>query len=177
MSLGVKDMRPPLKLAAIDAHANTPAAIARRMSQNIITLDRDWSALEVTLKLFHMVLHKSIPPHKILEALFKMESCEAYIMEALQFTSDVYNASKPIYHLAVIAAIACVELLLKVFACKKQLKEKLSYPSEYMTFIQNLDWISRESCSRGMRDMQIYMRMVMLYIISLYGIYSPIMKC
>jgi len=157
-------MRPPLKSAAIDAHANTSAAIARHMSQNIITLDRDWSALEVTLKLFHMVLHKSIPPHEISEALFKMESCEAYIMEASQFTLSAYHASKPIHHLAVIAAIACVGLLLKVFACKKQLKEKPSYPSEYTTFIQNLNWISRESHSRGIRDTQIYMRMVTLYI-------------
>ena len=51
MSLGAKNTRPPPTSAAIDAHSNTPSAIARRTSQNIIALNSrgDWSALEVTL--------------------------------------------------------------------------------------------------------------------------------
>lgn len=178
MSLGAKDARAPPRSAAIDAHANTPAAIARRTSQNVIALDSrgDWSALEVTLKSFHTVLHKSVPPREISEASFETDSCESYITEASQFASAAYDVSKPIHLLAVIAGIACAGLLPKVFACKDQLANKPSCPSEYTTFIRNLDWISRESRSRGVRDTQIFVRMVTLYIINLYEKESPIAK-
>ena len=117
-----------------------------------------------------------VPLCEISETSFEMDGCEAYIMEASQFALAAYNILKLIHHLVVIAAIACAGLLPKVFACKKQLEEKPSYPSEYMMFIWNLDWIFRESHSRGVRDMQIYVRMVILYIINLYENNLPITK-
>ena len=90
MSLGAKNPKGPPMSVAIRAHDQTPAAIARRTSQNIIALDNrgDWSALEVLLKSFHTVLHKSVPPREISEVVFTgtstagETSSSSYVMEA-----------------------------------------------------------------------------------------------
>ena len=178
MSLGAKDVSRPPMSAAIRTHDRTPAAIARRTSRNIVTMDSrgEWSALEVTLKSFHTVLHKSVPPREISEAMFDGASTEQYIVDAYNFASNAYNASKPIHHLAIIAAIACAGLLPRVFADKDELAKRPSCPSEYTTFIRNLDWVSRESRSRGVSDTHIFVRMVTLYIITMYEDESPIAK-
>ena len=63
-----------------------------------------------------------------------------------------------------------------VFAEKDQLARRPSCPSEYTNFIQNLYWVSRESRSRGMGNTQIFVRMVILYIINMYKDKSPISK-
>lgn len=180
MSLGAKHPTGPPTSAAIHTHDNTPTAIARRTSQYIIVLDGrgDWSALEVKLRSFHTVLHKSIPPREISEAIFDgSSSTEQYIIDAYNFASSVYDHLKPIHHLAVIAAIACAGLLPRVFADKVQLADGIPQcSSEYTSFIRNLDWVERESRTRGVSDTQIFIRMVSLYIISMYEDESPITK-
>lgn len=84
MSLGAKNSSRAPTSTAIHNHNNTPAAIARCTSQNIIALDSHgkWSALDVMLKSFHTVLHKSVAPCEIMKAVFDAASIEQYIIEA-----------------------------------------------------------------------------------------------
>ncbi|KAF8422585.1 hypothetical protein L210DRAFT_852504, partial [Boletus edulis BED1] len=179
MSLGATNPRGPPTSAALRAHENTPAAIARRTSQHIIVQDSrgEWSAIHVTLKSFHTVLHKSVAPQEVSQTGFDDASGESYIVEAYKFASDAYDPSKPIHHLAVIAGIACGGLLPQIFACKEQMTEgSKSSPAEYTSVVRNLDWVSRENRKKGVKDMQIYIRMVTLYIICMYESESPILK-
>lgn len=177
MGLGAKNPTGPPTSVVIRAYENTPAAIARRTSQNIVASDGrgEWSAIEVSLKSFHTILHKLVPPREITEATFDGAGMETYITEAYTFAVDMFNPSKPIHLLALVAGIVCAGLLPNVFADKEELKSKPHSSSAHSTFIRNLDWVSRESRSRGVKDTQVFLRSVTLYIINMYESNSPIM--
>ncbi|KAF8441791.1 hypothetical protein L210DRAFT_3645009 [Boletus edulis BED1] len=176
MGLGAKSQSIAPTSAAIRAHNNTPTAIARRTSEIIVANDNrgDWSAIKVTLKSFHSVLHKTVLPCEILQASPETSSTEDYIVQGYNFAIAAYDASKPLHHLALIAAIACSGLLPKVFGDTDVLKTPPNNSSEYTSFMRNLDWISRETRSRGVREAHIFVRMVTLYIICMYENDSPI---
>ncbi|KAG6371988.1 hypothetical protein JVT61DRAFT_9006 [Boletus reticuloceps] len=179
MSLGAKDAMVPPTSAAIHAHDQTSTAIARRTSQNIVALDSrgEWSACEIKLNSFHTVLHKAISPREMSEGTgFEGSGGEAYIAEAYEFALSAYDHSKPIHVLALIAGIVCAGLLPKVFACKEVLKAKPNSFSEYTTFIRNMDWISRDTRTRGVNDGPVFLRSVVVFIINLYETESPIVK-
>lgn len=177
LSLGAKNPKGPPVSAVIRAHNNTPAAIAQRSSQKTIAEDGrgEWSALNVSLKSFHTVLHKVIPPREISEGSPDTGSNEAYILEGYTYARDIFDMSKPLHLLALVASIACAGLLPNVWPSKDQLRDKPSCPSQYRAFIRTLDWEFRESRARGVTDTQIFVKMVTGYIICMYDEESPIM--
>ncbi|KAF8122097.1 hypothetical protein EV363DRAFT_1405218 [Boletus edulis] len=176
MSLGAKNPTGPPTSTAIRAHNHTPAAIARRTSQHIIASDArgEWSGTDVTLKSFHTVLHKTVPPREISEADFEGASGEAYIIKSYTFAVAAYDTSKPIHVLAVIAGIACAGLLPKIFPSKEELEKRPRNSTEWTAFIRNMEWVSRETRTRGVKDEQIFIRSLALYVINMYEPNSPI---
>ncbi|KAH0826434.1 hypothetical protein J3R83DRAFT_5416 [Lanmaoa asiatica] len=135
MNLGTKNPTtwPPTS-AALLAHARTPAALACQTSARMIAEEPsgDWLAIEITLKHFHTVLHKTVLPreHLVQRGLESQASVEPYILEAFEYACTSYNLDNPIHLLALFTSITCAGLLPAIFATNADLKMNKPGPVE-----------------------------------------------
>jgi len=120
-------------------------ALALQASQVIQAADSrgDWSALAVTLKSFHTVLHKVNPPSE-----WDIQHCSGSGRKVPEYIKNVYsdvkksfNGTKPLHQLALICGIVCAGLIPDIFS--PPLERYPSDPSGYDTYVRGLDWVRR----------------------------------
>ncbi|KAG6370252.1 hypothetical protein JVT61DRAFT_12196 [Boletus reticuloceps] len=179
MNLCAKNPKGPPMSAAILAHSRMPAALARRASQKIIASapTGEWTIAEVSLKKFHTVLHKTVLPKELLVHGVEEQRVPDYIRAAFNHARTSYNPENPIHLLAIIASIACAGLLPAIFAHEADLNDNVpSNPSHYTAHLRQLDWVRKpnKNGGKGVNDKELFMRVLMWYIICLYDEESPI---
>lgn len=143
-------------------------ALALHASQQIQAADSrgDWSALSVTLKSFHTVLHKANLPSE-----WDIRHCSGSGRNVPDFIKNVYsdvrnsfNGSKPLHQLALICAIVCAGLIPNIFS--PPLEGYPNNPSGYDMYVRNLDWVVRPK-RKGVSVRAPFITMVTTFILAL----------
>ena len=182
MRLGSKDPKRPPASTAASAGTRTSAALARQTSLRMVAAEPigAWSVMEVKLKTFHSVLHKTVLPNEhLMTGGPEEQGVEPYILEAFEYARSSYDPDNPLHLLALLASIACAGLLPAIFASDADVREnRPEVQAHFIGYIRTLAWVKKanKNNGKGVNDKEVFVRMLTWYIICLYDRESPISR-
>ena len=154
-------------------------ALAHQTSLRMVTPEPigTWSIMEVTLKTFHSVLHKTVLLNEhLVKGGLEEQGIEPYILEAFEYACSSYDPDNPLHLLALLASITCAGLLPIIFASDVDVREnRPAVQAHFIGHIRTLAWVKKanKNNGKGANDKEVFVHMLTWYIICHYDCESP----
>ncbi|KIK81860.1 hypothetical protein PAXRUDRAFT_155098, partial [Paxillus rubicundulus Ve08.2h10] len=145
------------------------AALSAAMSMQNMDSNTPWSAFNIPIQDLHTILNCEVLPDEWTMDIMAFPNNGLYVKETYQWVKDNYNGGKPIHQLVICVAIIFCHVLPNVMHGKKPSTLMSSSSQVNATLVvHNTPWDSPPAKKRGMSQQNIFLVMMLTFIIAMY---------
>jgi hypothetical protein len=169
-----EEIRTAVPLRPSEAMAVARKKVMREMQNN--DPNSSWTATGIKIQDLANYLNRRTLPADFTFPMFNSDSGTEYVVDTYQYIKSRINLGKPLHHLALLIAIIFSKLCPNVFTDKPNPVPSVISQSEEAArqYLSTLKWTNRVAAKRGNTRRDLYICMVMVFILALYDQKSPL---